>query len=384
MLVRTNMDWPLALLLVQVFVACLRVPDLDFSLPKVAGIVLGISIFYALTILPPSGRSLGLGLYAFAGGGLILSLLGLSGMIWHAVSWWSEKPFLKVVETFSRLIPRINLGLPGAETGFNANALGGTLLLFFPLAASFFFDSLILGGKPSRDRRPIVKIAGWGLALVLMSVTLFFTQSLICWMAAGLSIWLLLLDRRWKIRTGVVFAAIVGLLFVSGTFRRAGFSAASASRFISTRVGGHVYYWRAGWDAIAAQPVWGVGPNRLRLDPRIGYGNAHAHNQFLHTGAELGLPALGAYILILAGAGSMGRAGWKTARKGWSRAAIRGLAAGQLAFFLFGLGDAIPLGSKAGLFFWGSLGLIVLAFRRNSEAGPAPGAGFRETVDFHS
>ena len=370
MLARTKLDWPLAVILAQVFIACLRVPDINFSLPKVAGIVLGISLFYALMILPASGRSPRLILYAFAAGGLILSLLGLFGLIWHAAYWWSEKPFFKVVDAFSRFIPKINLGLPGAETGFNSNALGGTLLLIFPLVASFFFDSSILGGKHGRGRRPILKFAGWGLALGLMSITLFFTQSMICWLAAGLSIWLLVLDRRWKIRSGVILALIIGLLFVSGTFRRAGLRAESASRFISTRVGGHAYYWRAGLDAIALQPLWGVGPNRLRLDPRIGYEKAHAHNQLIHTGAELGLPALGAYVLILIGIGSMSRAVWQAAKKGWRKPAIQGLAAGQLAFVLFGLGDAIPLGSKAGLVFWVSLGLIVLLYNEAMDFYP--------------
>jgi putative inorganic carbon (HCO3(-)) transporter len=98
--------------------------------------------------------------------------------------------------------------------------------------------------------------------------------------------------------------------------------------------------------------------NRLRLDPGIGYENAHAHNQFITTGAELGIPGLVAYIAILIGAGWMAWVIWKRSGDPWMRTAAAGLISGQLAFHIFGLGDAIPLGVKAGVFFWASPALI--------------------------
>lgn len=45
------------------------------------------------------------------------------------------------------------------------------------------------------------------------------------------------------------------------------------------------------------------------------------------------------------------------------RDAARGLGAGQLAFLIFAMGDAIPLGGKNGVFFWVSLALITGLYR---------------------
>jgi len=48
---RTALDWPILLLSFQVFVSCLIVPDLAFSLPKIAGVLFGIAFFYSITAL---------------------------------------------------------------------------------------------------------------------------------------------------------------------------------------------------------------------------------------------------------------------------------------------------------------------------------------------
>jgi O-antigen ligase len=110
--------------------------------------------------------------------------------------------------------------------------------------------------------------------------------------------------------------------------------------------------------------------DRLRYDPGIGYESAHAHNQLIHTAAELGIPGLAAYLAILIGAGWMCLDVSKRARAAWMRDAARGLGAGQLAFLIFGMGDAIPLGGKNGVFFWVSLALIAAMYNyvnRGSE-----------------
>ena len=95
------------------------------------------------------------------------------------------------------------------------------------------------------------------------------------------------------------------------------------------------------------------------MRPGIAYEKSHAHNQLLHTSAELGIPGLVAYLAILAGAMFACRRVWRIAEEGWLRSAARGLGAGQAAFFFFGMGDAIPLGAKPGIFFWVSLALIM-------------------------
>jgi O-antigen ligase len=98
--------------------------------------------------------------------------------------------------------------------------------------------------------------------------------------------------------------------------------------------------------------------NRLRLNPKIGEERAHAHNQLMHTAAELGVPALIAYIAIIIAVGWMCREICRNTKSAFIKVSAEGLGIGQLAFFIFGLADALPLGSKPGIFFWYSLAII--------------------------
>ncbi|MBU4495626.1 MAG: hypothetical protein KJ874_10025, partial [Acidobacteria bacterium] len=94
----------------------------------------------------------------------------------------------------------------------------------------------------------------------------------------------------------------------------------------------------------------------------VGDSQGHLHNQILHTAAELGIPAAAAYLGLLIMILLLTIRTWKSSATGWLRTASLGLAAGQLAFFVFGFLDVISLGAKAGLFFWYSLGLIVCIY----------------------
>ena len=121
---------------------------------------------------------------------------------------------------------------------------------------------------------------------------------------------------------------------------------------------GREYKWIVGINTVSQNPFFGIGMNRLRQLPTMGYTTAHAHNHFIHTGAELGIPGLIAYLAILIGAGYMCFEIWRKSKIGWMRIATLGLGCGQLAHFIFGMSDSIPLGAKVGIFFWFSLGLI--------------------------
>ncbi len=48
---RTVLDWGIFVICIQVFVTCLIVPDIGFSLSKIAGLVYGIFLFYGLVSL---------------------------------------------------------------------------------------------------------------------------------------------------------------------------------------------------------------------------------------------------------------------------------------------------------------------------------------------
>jgi hypothetical protein len=55
---------------------------------------------------------------------------------------------------------------------------------------------------------------------------------------------------------------------------------------------------------------------------------------------------------------------YRRAATGGHRVRAAGVAASLLAYFVYGLTDAVPLGDTAGLFFWGLLGLSVALWKR--------------------
>ena len=207
------------------------------------------------------------------------------------------------------------------------------------------------------------------LASVVLLAALFLSQSYGAWIALILSVWLIGLSPKRKVWSLAGALVLCGVIYAIGPLRRAiapfaiigtagtGETAPTAN-VVRVKIEQRYGYWTAGIGAIRRAPVFGVGMNRLRLDPGITYEGAHAHNQFITTGAELGIPGLVAYFAILVGAGWMAWVVWKRSGDPWMRAAAAGLIAGQAAFHIFGLGDAIPLGSKPDVLFWVSLALI--------------------------
>ena len=88
------------------------------------------------------------------------------------------------------------------------------------------------------------------------------------------------------------------------------------------------------------------------------YDFAHAHNIFLQSTLDVGLPGLIAYLALV---GTAVAHSWQKARRGVrERPFYLALFAGLIALHVYGLGDALALGSKTNLLFWIALGLLSL------------------------
>jgi len=91
---------------------------------------------------------------------------------------------------------------------------------------------------------------------------------------------------------------------------------------------------------------------------------AHAHNLFLQTGLDLGIPGLIATLALWIGAFAMllivyNRSSEKKVAFGMSaRPLALGLAGGLLAHGVYGLTDAVAIGAKPGFLWWYLLALI--------------------------
>ncbi len=83
---------------------------------------------------------------------------------------------------------------------------------------------------------------------------------------------------------------------------------------------------------------------------------SHAHNIFLQTALDVGLPGLIVYLALLFVALAVG---WRVARHDNDFRPISiGLVCGLVAVHIFGLVDAQVIGSKPGIILWFSLGLL--------------------------
>ena len=359
---RTILDWAIAILLIQVFATCIIVPDLSFSLPKIAGVLFGVFFFYSAVALLISRKLIKFGIAAFLGGGLILSVVGLLGIKWTHVLHF-EKMMLKIAEN----IPKIKTNLPGVQYRFNSNAIGGVLILIIPL--SFLILLSYLKGKKENYLivyKPFALMFFSVILFVLCSI-LFLTQSLGSWLGILIGIWILLFPFKWKKWSVIlILLSVVCLALLD----------ANKTKLIIDEVKIDIAFrepwWLEGTNTIIQHPFFGIGMNQFRQIPAIGYEVAHAHNHPLHTAAELGIPGLIAYLAILIGVGFMCFEIWRKSNTGWMRIAVLGLGCGQLAHLIFGIGDSIPLGAKVGIFFWFSLGLITAMYNLTIKEVQAP------------
>ena len=106
---------------------------------------------------------------------------------------------------------------------------------------------------------------------------------------------------------------------------------------------------------------------------------AHAHNMLLQVAVDVGLPGLIAYLALLELAAAVA---WSAARRssGAACSLSLGLFAGLIALHIYGLTDALALGSKPGLVFWMALGLIA-ALPRVTQAA-ASSAEFTQVKEY--
>lgn len=349
---KTVLDLAVCLLLFQVFTASVTVPDLLVSLPKISGILFGIFLLYSLVAILKSEILLKIGILVFLFTGAAVSVVGLLDMI-------RTDKYLDLINSLTSMVPKLNYALPGTERGINPNLIGGTTVLVVPLFFVLIISSLKKQGlKYSLFENKVFLIFLY-FGIIITGCVLVLTQSRGSWIGLALSTSLFFFRGKRGFKIGLsVMACFVLVYFVLLGPTEIGKGIQQASGSVSNRV----ELWGLAVQKIGERPLTGMGLNYFRQIPEVGYSLAHAHNHYLHTVAELGIPALVAYLAILMGAAYMCAEVWMKGKKGWMRTAALGLGAGQLAYFIFGIGDSHALGSKVGILFWMSLALITAIF----------------------
>ena len=403
----TILDWPILLLAVMVLVSLYATYDIALSLPKIAGLLFGVAVYYAIARACQSLQSWNVGAAVFVAGGLGVALLGLLG-----TNWINKVSFL--IPLLVKFPLRFT-GLPGAEDGLHPNQVAGALLWVIPLlwVVVFALARLVLrpprrivsvralargtvAGNPTPPRRRWLWVGLWGCLLalaVLVLGTFILTQSRGGYVAAAATALVAFLIWLWH-RGRRAFLGGLGLLVVvGGVLANYGWTAVFSGNEDGSLVSdpalsldtlnGRLEIWSRALYGIQDFPFTGMGLNTFRhvvhvLYPLflIGpdYDIAHAHNEFLQAALDLGLPGLIAFIALYLGSFWMLWKIWQAPAADQylsNRFAALGLGGGLLAHLLYGLTDAVALGAKPGLLFWMLLGLIAALYRQTeSKAAP--------------
>ena len=146
--------------------------ELHLSLGKVAGVVLGILFFWAVVRqVKPDGR-LKIAVVAFVLSSGVPTTVALLGIQMPS----AKLPALKV---FTDRLPMLIHGVPGAEYGFNPNAVSGCLILFVPLLLTLLVGSSRAWLLPMSRASRAARWSTWALIGLLQAVLLLYITATI-------------------------------------------------------------------------------------------------------------------------------------------------------------------------------------------------------------
>ena len=368
----TMLLWGLALI-----VGILVTADPSETLPKATGLILGLAVWRYLILAARTRRRI-----AMAVALLLLLCLGFSLI---GVMSLQEIPKIPLLASFN---PFRAGSLPSVSgLAIHPNQLAGLICLYLPLLISLLaappFD------LPPRRTRFFI-----GFATALTVAILILTQSRGGWVAAAAGLFMLVVlwafvlpqsTIRRSLRLLAVAGVLAGLIAVVwiGPERIRDLwlnppAETAVGTLITLNYRKELWPWAV--TAVADFPFTGVGLGAFRqvafrlyplpMTPESDIG--HAHNIFLQTALDVGLPGLAVYLAILFVAVATG---WRVARQRVEyRSVTLGLLAGLAAVHVFGLADALALGSKPGIVFWFALGLLAAMNRETANATTSPGS----------
>jgi putative inorganic carbon (HCO3(-)) transporter len=396
---RSPYTWPVGLLLVMALLGAWVSPIPELAFPKFCGVVLGIIACRAVIsgASTPERLRIGIGLYVLLG----LAMLA-PGIL--AAQWADKFPGLGAV---TRHIPRWFSEVPHSRAAVNANALGGTTLFFLPVLILWFCadswqkqpgPSDRLRARSGRTWRRTVWPVVLTTILALLAVNVL-SQSRTAWIALTVTMTGLAAVQWKRIRTTVlgVGLAVAVVIVCLGPGRVVGVLGSAVPSIVGndptrTEMTGKVRLevWSTATQVLRDFPITGVGLGSFRQTGPMLYplllvpadvDIAHAHNIFLQTALDVGIPGLVAYLALLYIAIGLCWRAWSEG-DATSGALALGLGGNLVALHLFGMTDAVALGTKVGLFFWLDLGLIGALHRCTSltmTAVLAPGAPRSQT-----
>lgn len=352
-------DFAIMILLIMTGQSIVVSFDLEVALPKIISLLFSIALFYAVLDFGRNHSIFPI-VAVFLLGGIFLSLVGLVGKVWL--------PPYDILNGIRSSLQLDSLTIPGTVGGtINENELAGALTWVAPLAFACFIGL----GKRLWVRNKIIFLFVL-IATILSCFVLIATSSRGGILAFGSGITLVIaffIPSRWRLVISIAFATmiLVGLTYFYG-FELAGGDAIGDTLGLT----GRVEIWSRALVAISDFPFTGVGFNSFRHIVGVLYplfiipstiDLAHAHNHLLQTALDVGLPGMVSYLALwFISAGLLWSARRKLIRRGLRRhsyyALVAGLSGSMLSGWVFGMFDAIALGSRPTFLWWMLLGLI--------------------------
>ncbi len=367
----TPLNLSLLLLLLATGISSLVTPEPQLTIPKVAGIILGMATFRSISLVVRRGRQVGPVLAAYLLLALAAMLVGLAGTRWG----YRKVAFLT---DMAMRIPHLALRLPELPQGrINPNQLATVPLFSLPLLLA-----LLIGQKsasaslfPARSRwAPTILV----LSAVIGAGVLVFTQSRSAWMGAAAAtlflICAIVVPTDIPRRGAVVWGAwMLTCLAGAGVLEIAGLSATrvfSPNPQLGIALPGRQEAWQHALWLIQDFPLTGTGPGAFRslapdLYPFLFF-RPHqfigdAHQTFLQVGVDIGILGLVGYLSLFLTALFMGTR-MISSHDHIMRTLGGGITATMVGIHVYGMFNALSLGAKPALFLWFLLAILAGTF----------------------
>lgn len=324
--------------------------NLSLSLPKITSILLGITLFFSITIFSKQ-KDVWSVVWVYLALGFLMALVGLFGSVW-------QPPFTFLNE-WKKLWP-LGAGMPGTAEGIiNANELAGVLCWIAPLMLAF-----VLGLRRrlwSKYAIIYVFLTAATLVTVFLLIATSSRGGILAFSVSAVLVSLFFVSGRWRLVLAIGSVIVVFILISYGR-------SLTEQDIVGDTLGfsGRIEIWSRAFLALSDHPITGVSVNGFRqvvhvLYPLFGISSeidiAHAHNHLLQAGLDLGLVGLVSYLaiwivsaaLLIATIRNLVR---RRARSHSYYALAAGLSGSLMAGWLFGIFDAVALGSRPAFMWW--------------------------------
>lgn len=340
--------------------------DLQLSLAKFWSLFLALAIYFAIVNVRPPHRVVAVATWLIPLAVAAVAALGLVGSDWNVNKGLVGARFYAHLPSLISKLPQSALAGQTHARGWQPNELAGTLAFLVPLVVGM---TLWSGNKSSvAPRLQLLRLASIALGLGVLALT----QSRSGYLGAATALLVLgFLRWRWRVLWIVpTLAVAAGLIYVAGVHAGMSWTAFVHHQRvgITSDIASRLELWNRAWDMIQDFPFTGIGLNTFPIVLALLYPTfledpsriPHAHNFFLQTAVDFGLPGLGAMLAMLWGTSRCVRFAWKHGGQA-ERGIAAGVAGGLIGFLVFGLTDAVALGARPTFLVFGAIAVLVVA-----------------------